>query len=522
MNLDIVTLTTYLSLGLIIYYFLIELSKPKEGAQKWVLWLFLAVIIGIILYLMWSAYHRQKKGITGKKSSLFEQIMGKDNEIEDSLDEEDYEDSDFNETNYEEESRIDVSEDFVQSKYILQKKDFALVDGQSVDNAQIKYEDFKLWYLTPEFLQKYTEAIKQALKIKKRRLFEVRKKYMADLKALRGANHRGEGLSKLLSSIEKNDDAKMIETTIGEIELLLKEIKKREKIIDIDSTRQGLISALTDKDHGIDSLTGRDDIKDFLALQLYTFAQNPRIFFSNFQNMAIYGSSGVGKTCAAQVIGHVYASCGILVRNHVHIVTKQSMTTAYVNESAKMTRKLLLANLESIIFVDEAYDLSPPPTILGNGVDHGHEAITEMVNFIDKMKGLSVIIVAGYKDEMETRFMKANEGLPRRFPHIFTLKPYSAKELTDILIKFILTNCPDIRFKETHGNYIFTIINYLNKEHKDIFSKQAGDMDNLSGYISRAAYGSPGKSWNNNAEELILSGFNAYLNAKNLTIELLE
>jgi stage V sporulation protein K len=314
----------------------------------------------------------------------------------------------------------------------------------------------------------------------------------------------------------------MIETTISQINLLLSEIKKRETSITIDSTRQGLISALTDKDNGIDSLTGRAEIKDFLALQLYTFAQNPRIFFSNFQNMAIYGSSGVGKTKLAQVIGHVYASSGILVRNHVHVVTKQSMTTAYVNESAKMTRKLLLANLESVVFVDEAYDMSPPPTIFGNGIDHGHEAITEMVNFIDKMKGLSIIIVAGYEDEMETRFMKANEGLLRRFPHKLILKPYDSKELTDILVKFLVSTCPEIKFTEKNGNYLYTAISYINKQHPDIFKNQAGSMENLSGYISRAIYGSPGKKWPQDAELILLAGINGFLAQQGVTLEQLE
>lgn len=198
------------------------------------------------------------------------------------------------------------------------------------------------------------------------------------------------------------------------------------------------------------------------------------------------------------------------------------MTTAYVNESAKMTRKLLLANLEAVVFVDEAYDMTPPPTVFGNGIDHGHEAVTEMVNFIDKMKGLSIIIVAGYEDEMEKRFMKANEGLPRRFPHKLILQSYGSKELTDILIKFLLTICPELKFTEFQGNYLYTIISYINKQHPDMFKNQAGDMDNLSGFIARAVYGSIGKIWPRDGEEIILNGVNAFLSRKGVSLELLE
>jgi SpoVK/Ycf46/Vps4 family AAA+-type ATPase len=510
MNLELIDVITYLSLGLIAYYFLIEITNPKKGAQKWVTWIFIAIITLIIGYFLWVAWKKKDKKKGSDKKGLI------DNGTEDS----DIDDDEVESTDETMESDPQVS--FIQETYIPDKKDFALIDGASSEVGQIKYDDFKLWYLTPDFLGKYSNAIRQGLQIKRRRLMEVKKKYLGDVKALKGQSLPKEGLAGLLSALDKNDDAKMLETTLNEIELLLKEIKRKERTLSIDSTRKGLISALTDRNNGIDSLTGREDVKDFLALQIYTFAQNPRIFFSNFQNMAIYGPSGVGKTKLAQVIGHVYASSGILVRNHVHVVTKQSMTTAYVNESAKMTRKLLLANLESIIFVDEAYDMTPPPTIFGNSIDHGHEAITEMVNFIDKMKGLSIIIVAGYEDEMEKRFMKANEGLPRRFPHKLILKSYGPKELTDILIKFTLTTCPELRFTREISNYFYTIISYINKDHSEMFKNQAGDMENLSGFIARAVYGSPGKSWSQDHEEIILSGVNAFLARKGVTLELLE
>ena len=516
MNLDLIDITTYLSIGLLAYYFLVELTNPKKGAQKWVTWLFITIIALIIGYFLWITWKKNDKKKTGrKKGSTVE---------EDDDDDEDEAKPDNTEEpeNYHGYNEPEPITDFIQHDYIESSKDFALVDGASTEVGQIKYEDFKLWYLSPEFLAKYANAIRQGLQIKKQRLLEVKRKYTADVNALRGKAPPKEGLAGLLSSLDKNEDAKMLENTLNEIKSLLEEIKKRERTLTIDSTRRGLISALTDRANGIDSLVGRDNIKNYLALQLYTFAQNPRIFFSNFQNMAIYGPSGVGKTKLAHVIGHVYSSCGILIRNHVHEVTKQSMTTAYVNESAKMTRRLLLANLESIVFIDEAYDITPPPTILGNGIDHGHEAVTEIVNFIDKMKGMSIIIVAGYEDEMEKRFMKANEGLPRRFPHKLILMPYNAKELTDILIKFILTTCPELIFNEKHCNYIYTIINYLNKHHTDLFPKQAGDMDNLSGFICRAIYGTPGISWPRNAEELILSGFNTFLATKNMNIEALN
>lgn len=416
----------------------------------------------------------------------------------------------------------DDQETYNQEIYTPQEKAFNLVAGaQKLAGNELTYEDFKFWYQTPEFVQKYTKAVHEALKIKRKRLLEVRNRCQEDLKAVQRGEKKN-NLASLLKDLNDHDDTKTIERTIQEVDLLIQEIKGRENSLTVEGVRQGLYNAVNDKKFGIEAMVGRDDIKDFLALQLYTFAQNPRIFFSKFQNVAIYGASGVGKSFLAQVIGHVYANSGILVRNHVHIVTKQAMTTAYVDESGRKTRKLLLANLEAVVFIDEAYDMTPPSSLLGKGVDHGHEAIAELVNFIDKMKGLSIIIVAGYEEEMEERFMKANEGLPRRFPYKLLLKSYGPKELTNILTRFLLEANPGLKFTEGQGNYLYTMIDFINQNRPEIFQNQAGDMDNLSGFISRAIYGTPGLSWNQDYEQIIMSGTNSFLSLKGMTLEALN
>ena len=431
--------------------------------------------------------------------------------------------------NYESDSEPEEVEITIPENFKIQNKEFVVTDinnqSEPSTNDQITYHYFKQIYLSPKFLESYKLAIRDALKIKRKKLIQIRRQYAKDYLSLNNTSKNkgvSEGMNNLLQSLNKDQDVKMLESTLGEIDLLLEEVNRKTKELTLDLVKKNLILAFTDKRNGIDSIYGREEVKDFLALQLYTFAQNPKIFYSTFQNMAILGPSGIGKSKLGQVIGHVYASSGIILRNHVHIITKQSLTTAYVNESARITRKLLLANLESVVFIDEAYDLTPPDSWWGGGIDHGREAITEMVNFMDKMMGLSIIIVAGYEREMETRFMNANEGIPRRFPHKLILPPYTAKELTNILVKFLLETCPDIRLPEDHGNYIYTIINYINKRQDGIFDKQAGDMLILSGHIARAIYGTRGKSWPTDAEDIITVGFRKFLHQKGLTLESLN
>lgn len=505
MNIDLIELAAYISIGLLIYTFLLELSKPKEGAQKWVTLGFIVLLMVVIAYFAWVYYKDQYKNVDKNGKVIVVEEDGS-NDLVDS------------------DSEHEQNTEFVQNNYKPQKTEFVLIDGPSnYEGGQIVYEDFKDWYLSPEFLKKYTESIKDGLRIKKKRLLEVKRQFISDLKTIKGETKPKDTLASLLDKLDKKvDDSKILEETINQINLLLREIKKRETNLSIDDTRKRLISAITDKNNGIDSLIGRQDIKDQLAAKLYAFSQNPRIFLSNFQNMAIHGPSGVGKTKLAKVIGHVYSKCGILIRDHVHVITSQSLTTAYVNETGRMTRRLLLANLESIVFIDEAYGITPPANLLGESLDHGKDAINEIVNFLDKMKGLSIIIVAGYEERMKEQFFSANEGLPRRFPHILLLKPYQSKELTDILIKFLLTNCPDLKFNDKHGNYLFTIVDYLNKENPKIFETQAGAMENLANTIATSIYSTPGKHWLNDYEELIFYGVNSYLAQNNISLEILE
>ena len=500
MTLELTQLITYLTIGLLVYYFVLELSKPKKGAQNWVSWAFVGGLLVLAGYFLWSSWSSQKGN--GGLMQVFRQESSEEDLPEVVVSEEE-----------------EVQQVTLPQMYITQNKTFQLTDKGSTEmSPQVSYQDFKEWYLSPDFVEKFTVAVKNAMKIKRRRLTEEKRRYTADLAALQRKDKGKNSLAGLLD-MSKNDQTKTIENAIGEMDALLKEIAVRERKLTPQVIKENLISAVTDSKHGIDTLTGRESVKDFLALQLYTFAQNPRIFFSNFQNLAIYGPPGIGKTKLAQVIGHVYAASGILIRNHVHIVTKKAMTTAYVDESAKMTERLLLGNLESVVFIDEAYDMTPPISVFGQGIDHGHEAITELVNFTDKMKGLSIIIVAGYKEEMEERFMNANKGLPRRFPVKLELTPYDSKALTDILITFMTRTTPGLKVSSDQANFLYTIVSSVNKEDPKMFEFQASDMEHLSSHICKAMVSLPDASWEDDWETVIKTGVNSYLGLKGAGIK---
>lgn len=410
-------------------------------------------------------------------------------------------------------------------KQIKLPGEFELVEhGLSIGDATanvatlkggITYAKLKDLIHDKNFVTKYAAAMRNALILKKDRLNRVLTQTYSELKALNNGS-LDNGFKNLFKA---NEDIDLLQMIINKIKGLIEEIKAKYHTITDEKAFYGLRSSLFDHTNGMETLIGREDVKNFLAVQIYTFANNPRVFLNNFQNIVISGDAGIGKTKLAQVIGHVYASSGILVRNHVQITTKKNFTTPYVNESARMTSKLLMSCLESVVFIDEAYDLTPAASaIFGQNYDHGNEAIAELVNFTDKMIGVSVIIAAGYQKEMESRFLNANEGMRRRFPHNLKLTGYDSKSLTVILLRF-MGKIISTSFSKDDYNYIFSLVNYINDKRPDVFKNQAGDMENLSSSISKAIYASPGLIWEKDSQEIIKNGFNIFLTNKGICLD---
>jgi len=383
--------------------------------------------------------------------------------------------------------------------------------------STLNYQEFREVIFTDAFLKNYYSALRISF-LEKVKIYT--KKYQ-DIKGDLKATQKRVG-SEASTGFNHDSNLDRLRRASIETKEVLSSIQQRLSVLSIDTIKRDFHEAIHDPVNGLDSLVGREDVKDILSLQIFTFARNPKLFFTSFQNMTIYGRSGVGKTKLAETIGFVYSKSGILARRKVRSVTKQEFTSSYVNESAQLTRELLMSTLEGVLFVDEAYDLCPSSNLMGRSVDHGGEAVAELVNFLDKNTGLSIVIAAGYEQEMEDRFMGSNQGLDRRFPHKIKLNDYSSKQLTDILLKFLEESAPHISISDIEAGYIYTLIDFLCQNTDDIFSKQAGDMLNLSGVVTRSIYGSVVRRWSkgkhkNNAN-MILDGFNDYLRGKGMSI----
>ena len=466
--------------------------------EAWLRSLYYVLLILLLLYFFYVIYQDQRK------NDLVE------SEVSDIINE--------NKEENQEDISIPATPIRTPARFEYQKistTNLRLVSPSRIDfsevNSTVTLKDLQRAIQDESFINQYRESIRSGFQIKLKRYVKILQETISELKAI------DKGTNSIVAVHDTN--LNRLKKTKSEIEEVILAVKKKLTELNNESVLKGLKEAIYDRDKGIESLIGREEVKDFLAVQIISFAQNSKIFFNNFQNIIIFGKSGVGKTKLAETIGFVYSKSGILARQKVKLTTSESFKSSYVNEAASLTKSLIYQNLEQVLFCDEIYALLPPKSIFGRGIDHGEEAVSQLVNDLDKLIGLTIFIGAGYKDQVKDRFLDSNEGLQRRFSNQIELTDYDSKQLTDIFIKFVRTSSPDLLISSADASYIFTIIDYLYIKDKDIFEKQAGDVLNLSQFFLRTLYSSKNRKWTPgdlkvNAS-VCIDGFNAWLKSKN-------
>lgn len=383
----------------------------------------------------------------------------------------------------------------------------------------INFQEFLEVLHTPEFMESFIQNLKELYKHKIKfysiKLEETKKEFSridAKIKKLRAKGVDDKIIKEMYPMFD------FYAGFIVELEELIETITtKYTEDLEAKKIQSNILNSLQDPVKGLTSIIGRDSVKDSIASQLYAFSKSYKTMIGSFNNICLMGHAGSGKTHIAKVLGHVYSQSGILVTSTVKIISRADLVGQYIGQTAPRTRATLLETLEGVLFIDEAYQLTPKDA----GRDFGSEAITEIVNFLDKYIGMNIIMVAGYEDLMKSNFFPANEGLSRRFPHRLILHKYTTSELTDILIRFIEFKS-DVNISERVGNWLYsTIHTILTKfEHENVLSNQAGDMLNLGASIVKNIYAAYHVDWSDESAQkhILMEGLREFLYMKNLYV----
>jgi hypothetical protein len=294
----------------------------------------------------------------------------------------------------------------------------------------------------------------------------------------------------------------------------------------IATIKKNLSNAVNNIDSGILSISGdnRAAIRNSMCKTLYILSKGDKPFMDAFINMVFTGPAGVGKTRLADTMGYVYAQSGILLGGDVIVVSPKDLVGEFVGQTAGKAAGVLMKGLENILFIDEAYQIMPcqDGEIQTGSRSFGPEAITEIVNFLDKYIGLSIMIVAGYEREMKGCFFAANEGLNRRFPLRYKLPLYDTLSLFNIFVSGVTKRLGKNIFNKDISLYIYSLMVKLNNLDPDIWKNQAGDVMNLVSIFVNTYYGAYKLSWDKESDRRLLvnTAFNGYLKNKGYQMRL--
>lgn len=147
-------------------------------------------------------------------------------------------------------------------------------------------------------------------------------------------------------------------------------------------------------------------------------------------HMVFKGNPGTGKTTVARIVAGIYKELGILSKGTFIETDRAGLVAGYIGQTAIKVTEVVEKAKGGILFIDEAYSLATRDSIN----DFGGEAIDTLVKLMEDNRKDLVVIVAGYKDEMEI-FLKSNTGLISRFNKFIEFEDYSNEELLEILVK---------------------------------------------------------------------------------------
>jgi SpoVK/Ycf46/Vps4 family AAA+-type ATPase len=214
----------------------------------------------------------------------------------------------------------------------------------------------------------------------------------------------------------------------------------------------------------LNEMVGLGKLKERIFELICYYVTNPK---TEPSHMVLTGPPGVGKTRISKILGRIFCSLDILENDTFVEVTRTDLIGQYLGSTAIKTQEMINKAIGGVLFIDEAYSL-------GNcaSSSHSDSFSKECVDTITQnlLTKRFLCIIAGYKESIDSCFLRVNPGLERRFPIRLEIPGYSASELFEIFKLYVHKNLPEWSLSPEITIGIF-------EKHK--FENFAGDIENL-------------------------------------------
>jgi SpoVK/Ycf46/Vps4 family AAA+-type ATPase len=215
---------------------------------------------------------------------------------------------------------------------------------------------------------------------------------------------------------------------------------------------------------GMNSIKQR--ILDFFFFYFQNFTKKDQ--GKEMMHTIIEGPPGSGKTEVAKILGKLYYKMGLVKQNKFTEASRCDFIGEFVGHTERNCKKIFEKARGGILFIDEAYSLGYSSGGLSTG-SYAQVVIDILTKKLTEQKGETIVMLAGYKDELAKSLFSHNKGLARRFPYKFTIEKYSAMDLKRIYEKMVKDN----------GWLVGRISEKFFKTNYKLFPYFGGDMENL-------------------------------------------